>query len=62
MITKGVKCCANCVYWTGAREINGALQTVNPLSKTGKCINKTGYFNCNMNHIAKCASYTPLFK
>ncbi|MBQ5968603.1 MAG: hypothetical protein IJL52_00625 [Clostridia bacterium] len=62
MATKGFHCCENCVYWTGAREINGALQTTRAIQKMGKCINKKGYFNLNMSNIAKCNAYEPLFK
>ena len=61
-MTKGIHCCENCVYWTGARNINAALQTTSTISKTGKCINKKGYFNMTMSNIAKCSAYTPLFK
>ena len=54
---KNLKWCQNCRYWQGQREIDFFLKMVESKSRTGKCGNLKGYYNCDMNEGATCQNF-----
>ena len=52
------KFCANCVYWTGEREMNAFFGRMEvDTSAKGKCINMKSFYNCPMSWQAGCSKF-----
>ena len=56
------KWCQNCVYWSGARNMDGFTKMTENIDDKGKCTCTSGFFNCNMSHMATCKSFTPIYR
>lgn len=48
------KVCQTCVYWNGSRKVDSLTKLVENYSSSGKCGNKDGFYNLDMNTGATC--------
>ena len=51
------KCCQNCRYWCGAREIDGFAKMTESIDDSGICSNTDGFYNQDMNKQACCSHF-----
>ncbi len=56
------KWCQNCVYWDGARKIDGFSKMTENVNDEGTCNCREGFFRCKTNHMTTCKAFTPLFQ